>query len=148
MPSKLQPHIEEILSDLQDGKTFRAISKVYGVTLSTLHEFLNKPEHSARTQNALAISASAYADKGEEVLLNAKADRIEIQRARELAQHYRWMAGKRNPKKYGEASLIKIADSQGQNIQQNILFPASPIIMPNVSGDDSSQEDKSTDQTD
>ena len=102
MDSKLKPHIEELLTDITDGKTYRQIAEKYRVALSTLHKFINSDEHSARARHALALSASSYANKGEEVLISAPADRIEIQRARELAQHYRWMAGKRDPKKYGE----------------------------------------------
>lgn len=102
MSSSLKGHEEDILSLLIDGETFKSIAKKYNVSLSTLHEYMNKAEFSARTRNALEMSASSYADKAEEVLLLAEKDRIEIQRARELAQHYRWKAGKRNPKKYGD----------------------------------------------
>ena len=102
MSSVLKGHEEDILSLLVDGMTFKSISEKYNVSLSTLHEYMNKSEFSARTRNALEMSASSYADKAEQVLIDAKNDRIEMQRARELAQHYRWKAGKRNPKKYGD----------------------------------------------
>ncbi len=102
MPSKLSKHIDDILKAIVEGETFRNIAQKYDVSLSTLHEYINKPEHSARASHALALSASQYANKAEQVLINAEKDKIEIQRARELAHHYRWMAGKRNPKKYSE----------------------------------------------
>ena len=91
-----------------EGYTFRKIADIYNVPLSTLHYTLNKVEHSARVRNALDISASSYADKAEEVLIDAVGTKEELQRARELAQHYRWKAGKRSPKKYGESSTLKL----------------------------------------
>ncbi len=68
----------------------------------TLHACLSSDEHSARTREALEISGSSYADKAEEVLKNAPKDKLELMRARELAQHYRWKAAKRNPIRYSE----------------------------------------------
>lgn len=102
MAHKLDGHIETIIDAIIDGKTFREIASSLDCSLSHFHRFITSEEHSARVSTALTISASSYANKGEEVLIGAYADRIEITRARELAQHYRWMAGKRNPKEYGD----------------------------------------------
>lgn len=102
MSSILDGKIEEVLESILEGKTFREIAKIHNVGLSTLHRFINSEEHSARARNAMEISASSYADKAEEVLILAENDRGELMRARELAQHYRWKAGKRSPKKYGD----------------------------------------------
>ena len=99
---KLDGKIDEIVEDILEGKTFRYMAAKYGCALGTLHSYVNRDEHSARVRNALEISASSYADKAEEVLQQAENDKGELMRARELAQHYRWKAGKRNPKKYGD----------------------------------------------
>lgn len=119
MSSKLSDKVEEIIDLLIEGKTYRFIAEKYGVSLSTLHDFMNSNEHSARTRSALEISASSYADKAEEVLIQAERDKIEIQRARELAQHYRWKAGKRNPKKYGDKMDLT---TDGEKISQVVQF--------------------------
>jgi hypothetical protein len=42
------------------------------------------------------------ADLAESILRNAEGSKEELMRARELAQHYRWKAGKMNPKAYGD----------------------------------------------
>ena len=102
MKMKLEGKIDEIVEDILEGRTFRYMAAKYGCALGTLHSYVNRDEHSARVRNALEISASSYADKAEEVLQQAENDRGELMRARELAQHYRWKAGKRNPKKYGD----------------------------------------------
>lgn len=102
MASKLDKHIDTIIDYLIEGKTYREIASEFECALSTLHQFLTSDEHSARANQALATSASGYANKAEQVLIDAEADKMEMQRARELAHHYRWMAGKRNPGKYGQ----------------------------------------------
>lgn len=101
-PNKHGLNIEDIITEIVDGQNFRQMANKFNVPLSTLHDFINRAEHSARTRAALELSAAQYADKGEDVLLKCEGTKEEISRARELAQHYRWMAGKRNPKKYGD----------------------------------------------
>lgn len=103
MANKLEGKFEEIVELIIDGKTFRQIAQNYGVALSTLHDFISKDEHSARARMALDFSSNEYAEKAEQVLLQAKGGSMaEMQRARELAQHYRWLASKRSPKRYGD----------------------------------------------
>lgn len=85
-----------------DGLSFRKMAEHLNVPLSTLHDFTALSEHYARVRLALETSAQTYDEKAEEALLNAKSSMTEIQRARELAQHYRWKAAKRNPIKYSE----------------------------------------------
>ena len=98
----LDEHIDEIIDLIIDGLTYREIAKKYNCNVSTVHRLLTSEQHSARANQALATSASQYADKAEQVLKDAEADKFEMQRARELAHHYRWKAAKRNPSKYGE----------------------------------------------
>jgi hypothetical protein len=100
--SKLDGKIDEICEKLIAGETYRNIASDLDVPLSTLYDYTSKPEHSARVKTALEFSASTYADKAEQALLLAESDKNEIARARELAQHYRWHAGKRNPRTYGD----------------------------------------------
>jgi hypothetical protein len=102
MAHLLEGKIEDVIEQIIDGKTFREIAEGFDCSLSHFHRFLSKAEHSARVKEALEISSNSYADKAEEVLINAEKDSIEMTRARELAQHYRWKASKRSPKKYGD----------------------------------------------
>lgn len=118
-------NIDHVCEEIIDGKTFREIAKKYDCSISTLHNFLIKPEHVARTSEALKLSAATYANKGEQVLLDADPVGVEIQRARELAQHYRWMAGKRSPKEYGEKVDVT---SGGETIKQSYIINGKEII--------------------
>lgn len=141
MAHKLEEHIEAIIDSITDGKTFRQIAEEFDCSLTHFHRFITNEEHSARVSTALAVSASSYANKGEEVLKDAKINKhpIEMTRARELAQHYRWMAGKRNPKKYGEAQLLKLGDHEGGEIKMNAIFSTDILKKPDVQTDDSTK---------
>jgi len=100
--AKSEIDIDKVIELIIDGYTFRQMSDELNVKLSTLHDFTSRPEHSARVSQALEISAQTYEEKAEFILINAEASAYEMQRARELAQHYRWKAAKRSPKKYGD----------------------------------------------
>lgn len=102
--AKLKGKIDEIIDSIIKGETYREIAEKYKVGLSTLFDFLAKDEHSPRTREALDYSASIYADKAENILIDIDKDSnaIEMARARELSNHYRWKAGKRSPKEYGD----------------------------------------------
>lgn len=99
---KLDGKLDEILDLFADGDAFRVVAKKMKVSTRTLNKFLSLPENHAHYKGVLQESSDSYASMAEEVLMNSPSDKIEIQRARELAQHYRWMASKRNPRKYGE----------------------------------------------
>lgn len=100
--SRLEGKIEDIIECIISGDTYRVIAEKFEVPLSTLHDFISSTEHSARVKAAQEISADSYADKAEKVLIDAKGTLTEISRARELAQHYRWKASKRSPKRFGD----------------------------------------------
>ena len=107
--------INTVIELIIEGSTFRQIAERLNVKLSTLHDFTSKPEHSTRVSQALEISAQTYEEKAEYILINAEASAYEMQRARELAQHYRWKASKRSPKKYGDK--MEVEQNQKQIIE-------------------------------
>lgn len=102
MKSKLDGRLDEILDLFADGETFRAVAKKVGASTRTLNKFLTRKDNVEQYYAVLQESSDSYASMAEEALRNSPADKIEIQRARELAHHYRWMASKRNPKRYGD----------------------------------------------
>lgn len=102
MIMKLEGKLDEILDMFRDGSTYRAVCASFDVSSRTMSKFLSLPENVDQYRTVLQESADAYVDKAEEALLNAPADKIELYRARELSQHYRWLASKRNPKRFGD----------------------------------------------
>lgn len=109
--NKLDGTIDQIIEMIIDGDSYRVIAKKLKVGVGQLHAFTMNSEHSARVREALEISASSYDEKAEEALNKLKkgCDAAEIAKARELAQHYRWKAAKRNPRRYGEKQTIDVA---------------------------------------
>lgn len=100
--SKLDGRLDEILEMFYDGMNFRSVAKSLDVSVVTLNKFLSREDNIEEYKIALQESSDSYSSKAEDVLLNAESDKVEISRARELAQHYRWMAAKRNPRRYGD----------------------------------------------
>lgn len=123
--SKLDGRIEEIIELIIAGYTWLSIADKMGTALSNLHKYCSKEEFSARVREALDYSASTYADKAEQVLIESVSDKNEIMRARELAQHYRWKAGKRSPKKYGDKVDLTTAGEKINGVKEIIIERAS-----------------------
>lgn len=123
--SQLEGKLGDIIDDIIDGRTFRELSAMYGVQISTLHKFLNREDNVDQYIAALKTSSDSYAEKAENTLLDAKSKLVEIQRARELAQHYRWMASKRDPRKYGDKLDIT---SEGERIKPDLsMLPTDTL---------------------
>lgn len=99
-----QINIDKVCELILEGYTWQQIANTLGnIKEASLRYNINKDAtYSARAREARTLAAAKYADMAEHVLLNAPKDPIEMQRARELAQHYRWKAGKCDPKDYGD----------------------------------------------
>jgi transposase len=112
--------IEEALDLILEGYTYRQMAERFGLkSVSQMHRFLNKEEHSARVKTARQQSADIYAEKAEEVLKEIKSDatQVDMARARELAQHYRWTAKMKEPRVYGDKVDVT---TDGEKINQTI----------------------------
>ena len=105
--------IDLLLDYIHEGKTYRQIADLFEVKLSTLADFVAKPEHSARVREALNASADTYADKAEQVLIEAEPNKEEIMRAKELSQFYRWKAAKRSPNRYSDRQIVDMSVKLG-----------------------------------
>jgi hypothetical protein len=101
MPTEID--IDKVCDMILAGDTWEKMAAHFKLPLTTLYDAVHRnPENSARARDARTKSADMIADKAERVLQTAANDPIEMQRARELAQHYRWAAKVRNPKDYGD----------------------------------------------
>jgi len=93
---------DAVISALSDGKTMTAIALEIGVTVGQLSVWLSKDdERSARAREARSYAARLWDEKAEEIIYQA-TDPFELNRAKELAHHYRWRAAKIAPKDYGD----------------------------------------------
>lgn len=108
--------IENVCDLILEGKSYVDIAKGLNIGLSKLKHYCINPNHSARVREALKESADSFEEKAEQILLElpSKATQGQIVRARELAQHYRWKASKRDPRRFGD-KLDVTSDNKALN---------------------------------
>ena len=77
-----------------------------------------------------------------DVIINAEGLEITnhnvIQRDRLRTDSRKWLLGKLSPKKYGDSSLLKIADNDGNSFKVNAIFTTDLLYVPT---DDSTPKD-------
>lgn len=94
--------IDWICDELLNGKTLTKIARGLNIARSALKRWIDSDEaRSARAREARIDAASAWDELAEDGLEMA-GDPFELQRARELAHHYRWRASKIAPADYGD----------------------------------------------
>lgn len=94
--------LERICELIVSGASMTSIAAGIGVHISTLIEWSeDDPQRSARMREARQHSGRIWDEKAEEVILVA-ADKFELDKAKELAHHYRWRAKAISPREYGE----------------------------------------------
>ena len=86
-------------------------------------------EHSARAREARIHAARIWDEKALSVIEQA-LDPFELQRAKELAHHYRWRASKTAPKEYGDKVTQEHTGANGGAITQSIMvsFVSAPKV--------------------
>lgn len=105
----LLENAEEVIEMIRQAKNYEEIQEKYCVHAKYLSDFIVNSEYSARVRDAQKESAETIAAKAEKVLLELEkgCDTAEIARARELAHHYRWLAAKKNPQRFGDSTKIQ-----------------------------------------
>lgn len=112
--------IEAVCERVEDGASYAQIAQEIGVKRRSLTRWVAEDAaRSARAREARASAAEYWDAKAEGVLQDA-ADWMELHKARELAQHYRWRASKIAPKEYGDAQ------------DPNASAPSAPIGAINI----------------
>jgi transposase-like protein len=101
--------IDAIEVKIEGGASISQVAREIGVGFGTLYEWLHADsDRSARVRAAVVRGAEADDDKALDALTAAERDPVEMTRAREIAQHYRWRAKIKNPDRYGEKSKIEV----------------------------------------
>lgn len=112
--------IEAVCERLANGVTMTAIAQEIGVTVGKLSQWIaSDEEHSARAREARIHAARIWDEKALSVIEQA-LDPFELQRAKELAHHYRWRASKTAPKEYGDKVTQEHTGADGGPIQARI----------------------------
>lgn len=105
----LSENAEEVIEMIRQAKSYEEIQERFGVHGKYVAQFITDSEHSARAREAQRESAETISRKAELSLLQIQADDTQatVTRQRELAQHYRWLAAKKNPARFGDSTKIQ-----------------------------------------
>ncbi len=94
--------LDKICELITAGDSMTAIAAQIGVHVSTLIEWSEGDVHrSARMRDARQRSARIWDERAEHVITLA-GDPFELNKAKELAHHYRWRAKAIAPREYGD----------------------------------------------
>ena len=105
----LLENAEEVIEMIADAESYDDICKTFCVRRENLAWFISESDYSARAREAQKESAETISRKAELSLLQIQADdtQASVTRQRELAHHYRWLAAKKNPHKFGDSTKIQ-----------------------------------------
>lgn len=126
--------IEAVCERLSNGMTMTALAEEIGVTVGKLSQWIaSDEEHSARAREARIHAARIWDEKALSVVEQA-LDPFELQRAKELAHHYRWRASKTAPKEYGDKVQTELTGAGGGAIQ--VASTVTFVLPPQHNEDD------------
>ena len=94
--------IATICEMITEGLGVRDIAARADVSRGSVLTWLDAPGHSARVRDARMATAWLWDEEAENAIRIAAAEPAELTRARELAFHFRWRAGKLNQAIYGD----------------------------------------------
>lgn len=98
--------VKTIADWIASGKPYAHIAKEVGVSVGSLHGWIEADsERSLACACARERSAQTWDEAAEEVISSA-SNQFDLQKAKELAVHYRWRAKAVNPKRYGDRQQI------------------------------------------
>lgn len=105
--------IETICDMITSGDSLTKIAKDIGIHAATLIRWIEEdPQRSARAREARVRSAKIW-DEAAEAVIKAAPDKFELERARELAHHYRWRAKAIAPREYGDKVQQEVTGANG-----------------------------------
>jgi hypothetical protein len=98
--------IDVICEQISNGTSLTDIAKSASTSFAVLQTWLDsEPEYSMRAREARIKTARFWDDQATARVDGAK-DKFQLDKARELAHHYRWRASKIAPKEYGDKTII------------------------------------------
>lgn len=144
-PSEFTPDIaNEICERLADGESLRSICLDENMPAkSTVMGWLARDEHPGFVDHytrARELQADSLFDECQDIADDATNDWMErkgeeeeqpigwqlngehVQRSRLRIDTRKWMAGKLRPKKYGDATMLKHADADGNNLDMAAMI--------------------------
>ncbi|HWG89162.1 MAG TPA: hypothetical protein VN679_15360 [Candidatus Acidoferrales bacterium] len=133
------------------GATLLEVAEELGLPLTALHVWIENEGHEAAIEEASVLSAEGYVVEGQR-MLRVATTKFELDKAKAMIEHGRWMASKKDKKTYGNTinelgqgasvsyvfnigneSTVQI-NTRGQAPDNPIApVPADPHALPKVS---------------
>lgn len=136
--------LDHYLERIASGETVSRIAKSLGVTRHALHVWLTSDDdRKAAYKQAAQDGAAAMTEVAEAVLLDPT---IDVPRARELAQHYRWIASKISPQHADKmavehsGSIDRLSDDQLDTKLAALMHKASAKLHKDASSVENHEE--------
>lgn len=136
--------LDRICEMIIAGESLTSIAARIDVHVSTLIEWSEEdPQRSARMREARHHSGRIWDERAESVIIQA-GDKFELDKAKELAHHYRWRAKAISPREYGDKvtqehtganggpitlaalDLKNLSDEELENMQQLMMKAGGP----------------------
>lgn len=128
----LLENAEELIQDIQDGKTYRYLSAKWKVHQEVIWWFINQSEHSARAKQAQLISSYELIEQAEQAIDAIKADDTPatVRRQVEKMNILLFKAKTKNRKEfdftYKDPAIIEVANI----VPQLTIKTIDPIVEP------------------
>ena len=115
---------EDVIEMIRQAKSYDDIQARFGAHPKYISAFISNSEYSARAREAQNESAEEIATKAEKAILEIdSADTsAKVTRQRELAHHYRWLASKKNPYKFGDGTILRGDNDAPLNPSVNLIL--------------------------
>lgn len=94
--------LEAIVSMLLDGRYLRQIAEDIGVSKHALLDWIAAEEDRSQACARAREEASEHWDEESQRVIEEAADDFALEKAKQLAVHYRWRAKAIAPRKYGD----------------------------------------------
>ena len=108
----LESEIDNIIDDIIDGETVRKLAAKYDVTLSVFMSWRFSSKHSESITIAFKASSESHISKAEDALYKVQESdsMAQVNAAKNIADHHRFVAGQRDRVNWGIQKDIKISD--------------------------------------
>lgn len=116
---------DDVISMIEDNKSYRDIAKKYSIDVSEICWFVNESQHSTRARQALKIASYDLLDKAQQAIesIEDESTNARVARQRELKNIYLYRAQIKNRKELD----LHYREQETTNNQQIIVIPANSL---------------------
>ncbi len=108
--------VDAVIHHLEEYSSLTKLAKDVGVAFGALQNWIESdPERAARVRDCRRLMARKWDERAEAEIRKAK-DQFELNKAREIAHHYRWRAAKIAPE-YRDKKDIEMTGKDGGPIE-------------------------------